>query len=73
MASRSKGAALWAAELKARGETQRQAAAGLDVHETHAGKVLAGERLPGRRMAWDIYQRYGVPVESWDEPEESAA
>lgn len=71
---KSKGAELWAAAIAARGETQDQAAKAIDVHPAHASKVLLGRRLPGRRMAWDIWERYGVPVVAWDEPaEESAA
>jgi plasmid maintenance system antidote protein VapI len=65
---KTRGAVLWAAAIEEQGETQQSAAEAIDVHPTHASKVLLGRRLPGRRMAWDIWQRYGVPVEAWDEP-----
>lgn len=71
---KNEGARLFAMAMRARGLTDEQAAGLLGgLHRTHIQKLRRSERLPGRTLALDIEEAFGVPARAWDEPAESAA
>lgn len=67
------GAARLRRFLDSKHYNQRELAAKLEMHWTHANQILSGRRKPGLAVALRIQKLTGIPVDSWSTPEEIVA
>lgn len=58
---------LWA-EIRRRSLTHAAFARELGEDPGKVAKLLYGERKPGRTLSKKLLDRFGTPIEAWDEP-----
>jgi hypothetical protein len=58
---------LWA-RIRELDESHADVARTLELHPGMVAKLLYGDRRPGRALSLRLRDRYGTPIEAWDEP-----